>query len=229
MENPISKPSMSSHHIIREKQEPALIIANGEMCSMELIGQLLEWTPTVVVLDGALERVLELGIKVDVWLGDFDREISIDGFDVDHYPFKKVFTPHQDKTDLEKAFDYLLEEGHSAVNVVWATGKRMDHTLNNFHSMVRYSSLLKIVMIDDYSVIYPLPNIFEKWYPAHTPLSIMPLGEAFGVKSTGLLYELNHDKLALGLQTSSSNESAKDGIVKITYESGALLMMECHD
>jgi thiamine pyrophosphokinase len=220
---------MSSHHIVREKQEPALIIANGESCSMELVGQLLEWTPTVIVLDGALERVLDLGIKVDVWLGDFDRALNIEGFDVNNYPFIRVFTPHQDKTDLEKAFDYLLQEGHHAVNVVWATGKRMDHTLNNLHSMVRYSEQLKIVMIDDHSVIYPLPHHFEKWYPAHTPLSIMPLGEAFGIKSTGLLYELNHERLALGSQTSSSNESKMDGLVKITYESGSLVMMECHD
>ena len=54
---------MSSHHIIRDKQEPALIIANGEECSMDLLEQLLEWSPTVVVLDGAIQRVIDLGIK----------------------------------------------------------------------------------------------------------------------------------------------------------------------
>ena len=63
---------MSSHHIVREGQEPALIIANGESCSNELMGQLLEWSPLVLVLDGAITRVNELGIKVDVLLGDFD-------------------------------------------------------------------------------------------------------------------------------------------------------------
>ncbi|HYG16495.1 MAG TPA: thiamine diphosphokinase, partial [Bacteroidia bacterium] len=41
---------MSSHHFVKEKQEPALIIANGEACSRELLGQLLEWQPTVMVL-----------------------------------------------------------------------------------------------------------------------------------------------------------------------------------
>ena len=59
---------MSSHHIVKDKQEPALIIANGEECSQELMGQLLEWQPTVMVLDGALDRVLPLGIKVDIVL-----------------------------------------------------------------------------------------------------------------------------------------------------------------
>ena len=59
---------MSSHHIVKEGQEPALIIANGESCSTELLGQLLEWSPFVVVLDGAINRVLDLGIKVDLSL-----------------------------------------------------------------------------------------------------------------------------------------------------------------
>jgi thiamine pyrophosphokinase len=57
----------------------------------------------------------------------------------------------------------------------------------------------------------------------------MPYGEAIEVKSSGLLYDLNHPVLALGQQTSSSNETIADGIVKITYQSGALILMECHD
>ena len=54
---------MSSHHIVRDDQAPALIIANGEACSEELLGQLLEWSPTVIVLDAAIERVIKLGSK----------------------------------------------------------------------------------------------------------------------------------------------------------------------
>lgn len=217
---------MSSHHIIRDKQEPALIIANGEACSMELLDQLLEWSPTVIVLDGALERVISLGIKVDVWLGDFDHQLEKDFSD---YPMKKIHTPDQNLTDLEKAFEYLLAEGYPAVNVVWASGKRMDHTLNNFHSLVRYGRELKIVFFDNYSTSYLLPFSFEKWYPAKTPLSLMPYGEAINVASVGLVYDLNHPVLKLGTQTSSSNETLADGIVKISYESGALILMECHD
>ncbi|CAM3847986.1 thiamine diphosphokinase [Aquirufa aurantiipilula] len=219
---------MSSHHIIRDKQEPALIIANGEACSLELLEQLLEWSPTVIVLDGALERVVELGIKVDVWLGDFDRSF-ISGNNYDDYPLKKIHTPDQNKTDLEKAFDYLLEEGYPSVNVVWATGKRMDHTLNNFHSMAKYGRELKIVMIDDYSVSYLLPPVFEKWYPEGTSISLMPLAEAKQISSSGLLYELDRLDLCIGQRTGSSNVTKADGMVKISYESGQLLLMECHD
>lgn len=67
---------MSSHHIVRDDQEPALIIANGASCSFDLLGQLLEWSPIVVVLDNAIDRVLQLDIKVDVLLGDFDNDFD---------------------------------------------------------------------------------------------------------------------------------------------------------
>jgi len=90
---------MSSHHIVRDDQEPALIIANGEMCSSELLGQLLEWSPLVIVLDSAIERVLELGIKVDVLLGDFDRGFDAKYYKEKQYPIEIVYTPNQDKTD----------------------------------------------------------------------------------------------------------------------------------
>lgn len=217
---------MSSHHIVREDQEPALIIANGAECSMELLGQLLEWSPRVIVLDGAMERVLALGIKVDVWLGDFDR---VQAPDLEQAATIKVHTPDQNFTDLEKAFQYLLDQGQRSANVVWASGRRMDHTINNLHSMAAFADRMSLVFYDDHSMVYPLPKSFKKWYPKGKVLSILPFGYASQVKSKGLKYPLNHAALRLGLQTSSSNEAEADGLVEIQYESGCLLMMECQD
>jgi thiamine pyrophosphokinase len=136
---------MSSHHIVKDDQEPALIIANGAACSQELLGQLLEWSPLVIVLDSAIDRVLELGIKVDVLLGDFDRGFDATYYKEIHYPLDIIYTPDQNKTDLEKAFDYLIERNFPAANVVWATGKRADHTLTNITSIVKFRNQLKIV------------------------------------------------------------------------------------
>jgi thiamine pyrophosphokinase len=220
---------MSSHHIVRDDQEPALIIANGAACSEELLGQLLEWSPLVIVLDSAIERVLELGIKVDVLLGDFDR-----GFDAAHYiekqyPIEIVYVPDQNKTDLEKAFDYLIEKGHKAANVVWGTGKRADHTLTNITNIVRYRNELKIVLLDDHSRIFLLPRRFQKWYTANTPISLIPIGTVSGITSGNLFYPLQNDSLTIGYRTGSSNHVVQDGIVSIEHEEGDLLMMECFD
>ena len=155
---------MSSHHIVRDDQEPALIIANGASCNPELLGQLLEWSPLVIVLDSAMERVMKLDIKVDVLLGDFDRNFDPEYYREKQYPIEIVH--NQDKTDLEKAFDYLIERKIPAVNVVWATGKRTDHTITNLTNIVRYRDLLKIVILDDHSKVFLLQRRFEKWYTA---------------------------------------------------------------
>ena len=220
---------MSSHHIVRDDQEPALIIANGEACSTELLGQLLEWSPLVIVLDSAIERVLELDIKVDVLLGDFDRGFDANYYKEKQYPIEIVHSPNQDKTDLEKAFDYLIEKGHIAVNVVWATGRRADHTITNLTNIVAYRNLLKIVILDDHSKVYLLQKSFEKWYTANTILSLIPIGKVTGINTKNLFYSLNNEDLIIGYRTGSSNHVTEDGIVSILHKNGDLLLMECWD
>ena len=220
---------MSSHHIVRDDQEPALIIANGDACGSELLGQLLEWSPIVIVLDSAIERVLELGIKVDVLLGDFDRGLDINYYKEKQYPLEIVYAPNQDKTDLEKAFDYLIEKGHMAVNVIWATGKRADHTITNLTNIVAYRNLLKIVILDDHSKVYLLPETFEKWYTAKTILSLIPIGKVSGISTQNLFYSLKNEDLTIGYRTGSSNHVIQDGIVSISHSNGDLLLMECWD
>lgn len=223
---------MSSHHIVREKQEPALIIANGEACSFDLLGQLLEWSPFVVVLDQAIHRVIELGIKIDVLLGDFDGNIDLTEIEKSQYPIEIIHAPDQEKTDLDKAFEMLISRGFPAANVVWATGRRADHSMTNMTNIIRYKSKLQIVLIDDYSIIYPLlstPNVFEKWFAKGTPISLIPVGTVTGIRTENLLYKLDNESLILGYRAGSSNEAADDGIVKISYEEGDLLLMECHD
>lgn len=220
---------MSSHHIVRDDQEPALIIANGAACNSELLGQLLEWSPLVIVLDSAMERVMKLDIKVDVLLGDFDRDFDANHYKEKQYPIEIVHTPDQNKTDLEKAFDYLIVRKIPAVNVVWATGRRTDHTITNLTTIVQYREQLKIVILDDHSKVFLLPRRFEKWYTADTPISLIPIGQVSGIHSENLFYPLKNDQLTIGYRTGSSNHVTKDGIVTIIHEQGDLLLMECMD
>jgi thiamine pyrophosphokinase len=220
---------MSSHHIVRDDQEPALIIANGASCSKELLGQLLEWSPLVLVLDSAIERVFELGIKVDVLLGDFDRGFNPEYYKEKQYPLEIAYRPNQYKTDLEKAFDYLIEKGHRAANVIWATGRRADHTITNLTTIVGYRHKLKIVLLDDYSKVYLLPAKFEKWYPANTIISLIPVGEVSDIHTENLFYPLKGETLTMGYRTGSSNHVIADGIVRIEHSKGDLLLMECWD
>lgn len=222
---------MSSHHITSENQEPALIIANGAACSNELIDQLLEWNPTVIVLDGALSRVLELGFKIDIILGDFDSA-DVHALAESQYPVELVHTPDQNYTDLEKGIKFLIEKEYEAANIIWATGKRTDHTLSNISILAKYADKIKLKILDDYSIVFPIlpiPNKFSKWYNKGTILSLMPVGTANGITTKNLMYPLNDESLTLGFRNGSSNEVLDDGEVTVEYTDGHLLLMESND
>jgi thiamine pyrophosphokinase len=99
---------LSSYHIVRDDQESALIIANGASCDPKLLGELLKCSPLVIVLDSAMERVMKLNIKVDVLLGDFDRDFDANYYKEHQHPIEIVHArPKQNR--LGKAFDYLYE------------------------------------------------------------------------------------------------------------------------
>lgn len=217
---------MSSHHIVRDKQEPALIVANGAACSEELLGQLLEWSPFVLALDGAIDRLVLRGIKVDAVLGDFDSTDRLEQHAVTQQPLLVLHRPDQEKTDLEKGIDYLLDEGHASANIVWATGLRFDHTYANFSNLVKYAGRIQLNLIDDHSRVYQLPTHFRKWYSAGTVLSLMPVGRVEGIHTSNLLYPLANDWLEIGNRIGTSNRVVEDGWVEISYSSGALLLGE---
>lgn len=220
---------MLSQHIIRENLQPALIIANGAACSNKLLQQLLKQSSLVIVLDAAIERVLDLGIKIDILLGDFDRNLDPEKYRNTEYPIKIIHTPNQEKTDLEKALDYLVEKKIPAVNIIWATGKRADHTITNLTNIIRFRNTLKIVILDDHSKVFLLPKKFQKWYSATTPISLIPVGTVTGIRTQNLKYSLNNESLIIGIKTGNSNQVKQDGIVTIEYQEGDLLMMECFD
>lgn len=216
---------MSSHHVVREKQEPAVLVANGQI-DFEVLGDLLEWSPVVVALDGAADRLHQKGIKLDVILGDFDSIEDVEYLAQAQHPVKVVHAPDQNKTDLEKGLDYLIENGHEAVHIVGMSGLRMDHTLNNFSSIAKYIDQIVIQAVDTHSRIYPVKSGFSKWFPKDRALSLMPMPEAIGVSASNLVWAVENLTLRLGTQTGSSNRVKEDGMVEITFESGVLLLFE---
>src|SRR6202012_5572544 len=88
----------SSHHIVREKQEPALLILGLDNFPDELLGQLLEWSPTVIVTPQTADKVHALEIKID-WLIT-DKTVLLLQSDI------KLMPPGND-ADIEAAIKYL--------------------------------------------------------------------------------------------------------------------------
>lgn len=215
---------MSSHHFVKEGQEPALIVANGQSCSHELLTQIMEWCPYVVALDGAYTRLCELQVFPDLVVGDMDS------LRVPSTNRKTQFIQidNQENTDLEKAIDYLVEKGYIDINVVWATGKRLDHTLNNVVMLAKYPSI-KIVIYDNYSKMFVIPKSFSKVYKKGDLISLVPIPYCKEITTENLKHPLKKEELQLGKRSGTSNEVSSSGVVKITYNSGLLAIIESSD
>ena len=202
------------------------MVANGAACSQALLGELLEWSPYILALDGAFSRLHCLGIKVDAVLGDFDSIENLNELVEQQQPIEVLHKPDQEKTDLEKGLDFLVAAEHKAVNIVWASGWRTDHTLANLSNILKYKHLITINVIDDYSRLYVLPQSFKKHYVQNTKLSLFPMGEVTGISTENLNFGLHNESLQIGGRIGTSNAVTHDGLVCITHKTGHLLLIE---
>lgn len=208
----------------------AVIIANGEACSEELANNILSQANLRVVLDGAMHRFQHLDFNADVLLGDFDRNDHAFDELKKRYPELKIeHRPDQETTDLEKGIHYVEQLGYKQIIVLWATGKRADHSFTNMANLIRFNKDLNIQLIDDYSVIYRLPKRFEKHFEKGNVISLVPIGKVEGITTENLKYQLNNESLELGIRNGNSNEAAETGLVRISYQSGEMILMDCHD
>jgi hypothetical protein len=155
---------MSSHHIIREDQEPALVIDDASLENLESIQQLLEWSPTVVVIDQALEQVLSLGIKIDIVIA---RETHVEALKIslhDQFPLK-IISCHAATEALDTALYFLVASKQKAVNII------SDAALESFE---KFPSLDVAVIQNGKRWVFIRTGHFEKWLPASTTISIYP-------------------------------------------------------
>ncbi|HEU5291327.1 MAG TPA: thiamine pyrophosphokinase [Cyclobacteriaceae bacterium] len=155
---------MSSHHIIREDQEPALLIMDAGAVSMEQVQELLEWSPTVMVSDKALDAVMKWGIKIDVVVASTDRVAEFTTLLHDQFPLK-LLSYNTEEEALSTALYFLIAKKQNAVNVI-AT-----EPLESFESF----SLLDLSIFNgDKRWSFIRNGSYEKWLPAGRTVSVYP-------------------------------------------------------
>src|SRR4051812_7146441 len=99
---------MSSHHIVRDNQEPALLILTTST-PFEIVQQLLEWSPSVMVDAPELNTVLSWGIKIDVALfPESKKEATLEKVS-EQFPVKLL--PYQDHENPLRAALHFLKTG----------------------------------------------------------------------------------------------------------------------
>lgn len=141
---------MSSHHIIREKQEPALYIHQLGNFDEENLGQLLEWSPTLIVSASDYEKILSLGLKVDIVVTATEPTFSQEN----------TKTIHIKSNELTAVLEYLIAEEYPAVNII-AT----DASLAGLDA---FAKNINLVIFTDIYKSYSVKSGFKIWKPAGT-------------------------------------------------------------
>lgn len=139
---------MSSHHIVREKQEPALYIHHLGNFDEEYLGQLLEWSPTLIVAASQYEKVISMGLKVDVVFGN-DENLHI------QENTKWMFAQME---SLPTVVKYLIAEKYPAVNII--------STENKFDDLAGFLNEINMVLFTETEKSYAIKKDFSVWKPA---------------------------------------------------------------
>ncbi|GMQ25867.1 thiamine diphosphokinase [Algoriphagus sp. oki45] len=151
---------MSSHHFVKEQQEPAVFILNTEGLSFDIISPLLEWVPTVLVWQECLDQVLSWGIKVDVILAEEAFQRANLYLLEEQYPVK--FLTAEKANFLKGGLHYLQATQHKGAHLVGFSHQ-------NWGSLGPETEFLDLTILDGGWKYYPVKNgTFKKWFVAST-------------------------------------------------------------
>ena len=147
---------MSSHHIVREKQEPALLVLGVDHFPEEQLGQLLEWSPTVITTPHTAEKLDSFGIKVDWVIANEDNGLLQSDIKL---------LPNGDDTPTAAALKYLIAHNYPAVNIVT--------DVLDWDEFVKYADKINLVIFQENQKIYTVNSGFSKWKPAGETIRLL--------------------------------------------------------
>lgn len=137
-----------------------LIVANGPFQSKAVISELASQdNTTIIALDGAADKLALLGVMPHAIIGDFDsidkaywgiektlhdhpdkdkNKDAAQPFYIGNHNVKIILSTSQYATDLEKGIKFADDSGAEIINIVCATGGRMDHSLGNIRFLRKH-------------------------------------------------------------------------------------------
>jgi thiamine pyrophosphokinase len=174
----------------------ALLLCNGEPPGRPIAEKVARYTGLVVAADGGANSARALGLSPHVIIGDLDsvKPSTLRSF----RSATVVRVRRQDNTDMEKALDYLRDQGVRRVYLLGATGKRLDMTLANLTVLWHYVPPMEIIVVGTGWYAIPVDGNCRITAPRGTIVSLIPYGPCSGVTLAGLKYPLNDASWKLG-------------------------------
>ncbi len=213
----------------------ALIIAGGEI-NIESLEKYWKENKekNIIAVDKGLEALYQLSIVPNHVVGDFD---SVSTEILEYYKKNPQIVFHnynseKDNTDTDIALELAISLRSSAITIVGALGKRMDHALANIHILKEaLEEGIPCEILDEHNRIYLIKNKIKmkKNQTYGKYISLIPLTSTVeGITLTGFKYPLVDDSLAIGKSLGISNEMIEEEAT-IKIKKGILIIIESRD
>ena len=205
-----------------------VVIANGPMEEQPVYHDVVRGAELIVCADGGANMAMSNGWHPNVLVGDMDSvaptilaELESSGCAVVRH------SPRKDETDLELALTEAVKAGATDIIVLGATGGRFDHTFANVMLLSMPVLVGRRVMIldGDTEILLIRDEGHVRGCPGDT-VSLVPIcGDARGVTTEGLEWQLSEGTLAFGYARGVSNVltapmasiSVRDGLLLVTH------------
>lgn len=187
----------------------------------------------MIAADHGLTVSDRLNLKLDFIVGDFD---SVPETILAKYREKstqiETFPTEKDKTDTQIAIELALMHHPTQLDIVGATGTRLDHVLANIHLLLLPMQLdIPAALIDSRNKIYLKKESFviKKKQQHGDYVSLLPFTEKVsGLTLKGFKYPLDHIILTAGSSLGISNEIREEE-ANVEFMEGILLVIEARD
>lgn len=198
----------------------AVVCLNGVLPAVGVFEQFAD--RPLIAADGAASALVGMGIVPEYVVGDFD---SIDRSILDSVrtTSEVIVDLDQDITDFEKALRLARTMLYGRLLVLGIHGGDMDHTLNNWSVFMRHSREFPLVALDNNRYAIPLAEGFVYHSRANELISLIPQPKA-ALTTTGLVWELNAEELALGVREGARNRSTGTQVT-VDIHSGSILFV----
>ena len=199
-----------------------VVFAGGPIRDYASIARRLARDAFVACADSGLRHAAELGLAVDLAVGDFDSHTGpIDAKEIIRLPREK------DDTDTLAALRECLRRGFKAFELYGATGGRLDHLAANF-SCLRFLAArgARGWLLDERNAATVMEaGCIELKREDYDYFSVFPFDSvARGVDIAGAKYPLRCAELRSDFPLGVSNEFTGD-TVTVSVREGALLII----
>ena len=171
---------------------PYALFGNGPKPAHPAVRRRLNLINTFFCVDGGADKLIEMGYKPNLILGDLD---SIDKRS-NEYACKTIFLEDQTKNDLEKSISWCIDQGIKELELFGFSNGRDDHHLANILIMKDFSSRVKIKMYTNNSLLLFINKRSTFSSNPNQKISIFSFNQETKITTTGLKYPLQNASLA---------------------------------